>query len=77
MCQDLSRRDLICQMLRWAIKTITKITATVRPLISTARYKQEVKQEKSTSSLGGLFSLWRKVSYNRADGRVILLARQP
>lgn len=43
-------------MLRWSIKTIAKITATVKLLILTARCKQEFKKEKSTSSLNVLFS---------------------
>lgn len=55
MCKDLSRREQSCQMLGCSIKTITKITATVKPLISTVSYKQKFKQEKSTSSLNVLF----------------------
>ena len=47
MYKDLSRRELVFQMLRWAIKTIMKIRATLNLLISTARYEQEVKEEKS------------------------------
>ena len=54
MCQDLSRTELICQMPD-VIKTITKITATVKPLISTARYKQEVKLEKAPVLLAFYF----------------------
>lgn len=64
-------------MLRWSIKTIAKITATVKLLILTARCKQEFKREKAPVLSMFYFPPWRKVSYIRADGRVISLARQP